>query len=181
MLSKGWVELVVGPMFAGKTTHLTWRVKRDTIGGKKCFSINSVKDDRYSEEGVLMSHDLVSSGAVKCSDLSELDEEKLSASDVILVDEGGFFPGIAKFADYWANRGKVVIVAALSGNFKRGPFDEVSLLYPIAEKITFLTAVCPSCGGDAAFSKRLGDETELVLIGGTEKYVASCRECFFKK
>ena len=79
-----------------------------------------------------------------------------------------------------ANLGKIVIVAALDGTFMREGFGTVLNLLPIAEQVTKLNAVCMSCGRDAAFTKRIGIEKEIEIIGGNDKYVAVCRACFFK-
>lgn len=77
-----------------------------------------------------------------------------------------------------ANQGKIVIVAALDGTFQRKPFGSVLNLVPLAETVTKLTAVCMMCQADAAFSLRLGSETQVELIGGADKYIAVCRRCF---
>eukprot|EP00817_Percolomonadidae_sp_ATCC50343_P006108 CAMPEP_0117431704 /NCGR_PEP_ID=MMETSP0758-20121206/11244_1 /TAXON_ID=63605 /ORGANISM="Percolomonas cosmopolitus, Strain AE-1 (ATCC 50343)" /LENGTH=169 /DNA_ID=CAMNT_0005220991 /DNA_START=154 /DNA_END=659 /DNA_ORIENTATION=- len=99
--------------------------------------------------------------------------------DVIGIDEGQFFPDIKEFAEYAANKNKVVIVAALDGTFERKTFGDVCELIPKAEKVTKLLAVCAQCQADAAFSKRLTQETSTVCVGGAEKYIAVCRECYF--
>ena len=84
----------------------------------------------------------------------------------------------AQCCERWANAGKTVIVAALDGTFQRKAFNRILELIPLAEEVTKLNAVCSFCQNDAAFTTRLGDETELEVIGGAEKYVATCRSCF---
>jgi len=98
--------------------------------------------------------------------------------DVIGIDEGQFFPDVVSFCEQMANMGKVVIVAALDGTFQRKPFGSILELIPMAEDVTKLTAVCVMCQGSAAFTKRLGEEQEIELIGGEDKYIAVCRSCY---
>lgn len=98
--------------------------------------------------------------------------------DVIGIDEGQFFPDIVPFCEDMANGGKVVIVAALDGTFQRKGFGSILELVPLAESVTKLTAVCMMCYADGSFSKRIGSETAVEVIGGADKYVAVCRACF---
>jgi len=95
-----------------------------------------------------------------------------------LSDEGQFFPDIVHFSDYWASRGKVVIVAALDATFERKPFMSILDLIPLAEQVIKLTAVCMLCHRDASFTKRIGSETAVEVIGGADKYLSTCRACF---
>jgi len=99
---------------------------------------------------------------------------------VIGIDEGQFFPDIVNFCEKMANDGKTVIVAALDGTFQRKAFGEVLQLIPMAESVTKLNAVCMVCYKDAAFTKRLGTETQVQLIGGSDMYISVCRTCFHK-
>jgi len=100
--------------------------------------------------------------------------------DVIGIDEGQFFPDLVEVCEKLAAAGKTVLVASLDGTFQRKPFGRTLELIPMAESVTKLQAVCMICFRDAAFSRRLGDETAIEVIGGADKYVAVCRECFFK-
>lgn len=88
------------------------------------------------------------------------------------------FPDVVTFSEEMANRGKVVIVAALDGTFQRKPFGRICDLIPLAESVVKLTAVCQICQASAAFTKRLGDEKQIELIGGADKYIAVCRHCY---
>lgn len=99
--------------------------------------------------------------------------------DVIGIDEGSFFPDIVPFCEEQANLGRVVIVASLDGTFQRKEFGSILGLVPLAEEVTKLTAVCTVCGAPAAFSRRIGSETAVEVIGGADKYIAACRTCFF--
>lgn len=80
-----------------------------------------------------------------------------------------------------ANLGKIVIISALDGTFKRNSFGEICNLIPLSESVTKLTAICMRCQKDASFSKRITKETETIDIGGSDKYIAVCRKCFFEK
>jgi thymidine kinase len=103
---------------------------------------------------------------------------KVSSYIQHLLILGQFFPDLLQFCEQMAEKGKIVIVAALDGTFQRKPFGDVLHLVPIAESVTKLHAVCAFCFRDAAFTKRLGDEKEIEIIGGSDKYVSVCRDCF---
>lgn len=110
--------------------------------------------------------------------LTSLEQAPVAPYEVVGIDEGQFFADVAEFADQQANKGKVVVVAALSSDFRRMPFPEVASLMAIAERIHHLTAVCRMCGGDAAFSLRKSDHKDIQVIGGQELYEACCRQCY---
>nr|XP_045369479.1 thymidine kinase, cytosolic isoform X2 [Camelus bactrianus] len=97
------------------------------------------------------------------------------------IDEGQFFPDIVEFSEAMANAGKTVIVAALDGTFQRKAFGTILNLVPLAESVVKLTAVCMECFREAAYTKRLGVEKEVEVIGGADKYHSVCRLCYFKK
>ncbi|KAM9005165.1 thymidine kinase, cytosolic isoform 2-T2 [Sarcophilus harrisii] len=103
------------------------------------------------------------------------------AVTVIGIDEGQFFPDIVEFSESMANAGKTVIVAALDGTFQRKAFGNILNLVPLAESVVKLTAVCMECFREAAYTKRLGVEKEVEVIGGADKYHSVCRLCYFKK
>jgi thymidine kinase len=172
----GWIELILGPMFSGKTTELMRRIRRLKVARKRCLIIKYHKDIRYSLEKAC-THDGAEIDAVSANNLSEIETEDY---DVIGIDEGQFFKDIVPFCDKQANIGKIVIVSALDGTFQRKPFGFILELIPMAERVTKLTAVCVRCGFEAAFSKRLGNETEVEVIGGSEKYEARCRKCYLE-
>jgi len=177
-LFSGSIEVIYGPMFSGKSTELLRRVKRNTIAQKKCLLINYAKDNRYSNENVVSTHDKQMMKAMKVNIIEEA-VPYFKDYDVIAIDEGQFFSDVVEFAEYFANNGKIVIVAALDATFQRKPFDVIGLL-PIAEKITKLTAVCVVCSADAPFTQRLSGGSQVELIGGTELYRPVCRKCFLQ-
>ena len=169
----GRIEVIVGPMFAGKTTELLRRIERAELGRKRCCVMKYAKDKRYSVEKV-STHDYSMREAIPCSELMPHFDECITY-DVIGVDEGQFFPDIVEFADKLAYNGKVVIVAALDGTFQRKPFGHVLELISKCESLTKLTAVCKVTGNDASFTKRTVQSNELELIGGAESYTAASR------
>jgi thymidine kinase len=163
-------------MFSGKTSELVRRVGRFKHARHTCLVIKYSHDRRYSDEHV-STHDRLMLPAVACERLSDV--SNWCDYDVVGVDEGQFFPDLVEFCETAANSGKIVIVAALDGTFQRQMFGRVCELVPIAESIVKLTAVCAVCHGDASFSKRTTDETAVELIGGADKYIPVCRQCFF--
>ena len=140
-------------------------------------------DTRYDSDvgatGALVTHDRAAFTALPVSRLTDPEQQAFAASfDVIGIDEAQFFPDAVSAAEVWANGGKLVIASCLIGDFRRRPFNSILDLLPLAECITKLTAVCTACGADASFTRRLGFETDVELIGGADKYTAACRRCF---
>jgi thymidine kinase len=131
-------------------------------------------DTRYSDK--MTTHDRTMIEALPCEKLSDALEASADY-EVIGIDEGQFFPDLVEMTEQWASAGKVVICAALDGDFLRRPFGRVLELVPLAESVTKLSAICQVCFGPASFSKRLGAETALEVIGGADKYIATCRRC----
>eukprot|EP00049_Salpingoeca_infusionum_P022461 m.6893 g.6893 ORF g.6893 m.6893 type:complete len:235 (-) comp5203_c0_seq1:2360-3064(-) len=173
----GSIHLILGPMFSGKSTELLRRMRRYAMAKYKCFFVKYANDTRYGDG--IVTHDKQRSDAIACSRLEDI-KQKASGYDVVGIDEGQFFPDILEVAEELANNGKLVIVAALDGTFQRKPFNNILQLVPRSESVIKLTAVCMMCHTEAAFSKRLGTETEVEVIGGADKYIAVCRECFHK-
>jgi thymidine kinase len=177
MAAKGRIELIIGPMFAGKTSELLRRLRRHHYSRKQCLVVKAAKDERYSTTCV-SSHDKQQMSATSCATLFEVKKE-MAPYHVIGIDEGQFFPDLRAFAEWAANQGKIVIIAALDGDFKRQPFGDVCSLIPLAEKVDKLTAVCMICqSSEASFSHRLVSSRDVELVGGADKYVAACRECY---
>jgi thymidine kinase len=170
----GSIELIIGPMFSGKTTFLINRINRYTYSKKKCVLIKYLGDTRYSNE-FAATHDKIFHKAISATMLSF---DLYLDYDVIGIDEGQFFPDILQFSEKMADNGKVVIISCLNADYLRKGFENVLKLVPISETITKLSAVCVNCGKDASFTKRLTDEKETEIIGGTDKYTALCRLCF---
>ncbi|XP_003464926.2 thymidine kinase, cytosolic [Cavia porcellus] len=177
--TRGQIQVILGPMFSGKSTELMRRVRRFQIAQYKCLVIKYAKDTRYSSS--FSTHDRNTMEALPACLLRDTTQEALGVA-VIGIDEGQFFPDIVDFCEAMANSGKTVIVAALDGTFQRKAFGSILNLVPLAESVVKLTAVCMECfRGEAAYTKRLGQEKEVEVIGGADKYHSVCRLCYFKK
>ena len=152
------------------------RLKRYQIANHQVLVIKYEGDNRYDKEQIA-THDKQMMSAVSSR---ELDHQTELAKDfsVIGIDEGQFFPDTVAFAEQMANMGKTVIVAALDGSYQRTGFGDILQLIPLAECVIKLTAVCMICFEEASFTKRIGHEKELEVIGGADKYMAVCRKCY---
>jgi len=173
---RGEIQVILGPMFSGKTTELQRRIRRYKVADHQCLIVKYLNDTRYSETG-MATHDRQTMDAVPCTLLDEV-SPFVNEYDVIGIDEGQFFPDLVQHCEAWAKSGQTVIVAALDGTFQRRPFGSVLELIPLSEQVTKLSAVCVLCYNDASFTRRLGSETKIEVIGGAEKYLAVCRKCF---
>uniref|UniRef100_A0A131Y243 Thymidine kinase n=1 Tax=Ixodes ricinus TaxID=34613 RepID=A0A131Y243_IXORI len=176
---KGQIQLIIGPMFSGKTTELMRRLKRYQVANHKCLIIKYVGDTRYEEEHI-STHDSQAMPAIKARTLSELGNLQADFR-VIGIDEGQFFADIVEFSEKMAELGKIVVVAALDGTYQRKGFPTIMELVPLSESVIKLTAVCMVCYAEASYTKRLGMEKEVEIIGGADKYMAVCRSCYSKE
>ncbi|AXN74887.1 thymidine kinase [Akhmeta virus] len=174
-MNGGHIQLIIGPMFSGKSTELIRRVRRYQIAQYKCVIIKYSNDNRYGTG--LWTHDKNNFEALEATKLCDV-LNAITDFSVIGIDEGQFFPDIVEFCERTANEGKIVIVAALDGTFQRKPFNNILDLIPLSEMVVKLTAVCMKCFKEASFSKRLGVETEIEIIGGNDMYQSVCRKCY---
>ena len=173
------IVLLTGCMFSCKTTTLLANARKYRLAKKKVVLIKYAGDTRSID---IRSHDQISDSSTFTTDsLMRLQSEELvQASDVILIDEGQFFPDLAPTCDIWAKQGKHIIISALNGTYERKPFPAISYLIPYVDSIVHLSAVCTLCGADAHFShlKNAGNIDEHgFIIGGSEQYEARCRLC----
>jgi len=177
----GEIQLIVGPMFGEKTTELLRRVNRYKLAKKNCKLVTHRRDSR--NKYLITNHDnsLKAVPDFSICDLGDelIDHKELKDVDVIGIDEGQFYKNLVPFCEWAANNGKIVIVAALNGNYKRENFGDVHKLMPKCESISLLSAVCDRCGKDAHFSNRIvKNEKKEFLVGGKDKYEACCRGCY---
>lgn len=184
---KGWIEVVCGPMFAGKSEELIRRAKRLGFAKKNYLVFKPSIDDRYSQNEVV-SHDKRSLKSISCTTTSQIREYlnnyKENVVDAIIFDEVQFFDeDIINLCEELANSGIRVIVGGLDMDFKGEPFKIMANLLARAEKIDKLTAICVKCGEPATRSQRLVNgeparaDDEIVLVGGNESYEPRCRSC----
>ncbi|NWZ30339.1 KITH protein, partial [Asarcornis scutulata] len=162
-----------------RSTELMRRVRRFQLAQYRCLLVKYAKDTRYGTAG-LSTHDRNTMEALPACLLRDVYQEALGAT-VIGIDEGQFFPDIVDFCEMMANAGKTVIVAALDGTFQRKAFGSILNLVPLAESVVKLNAVCMECYREASYTKRLGAEREVEVIGGADKYHSVCRACYFRK
>ncbi len=174
---RGWIEVITGSMFSGKTEELIRRLKRAEIARQKVEIFKPSVDTRYSETEVV-SHDEQSfrSTAVDNSGTILL----LSTdADVVGIDEAQFFDiGLIDVCNKLADMGIRVIIAGLDMDFRGLPFGPVPGMMACAEYVDKLHAVCMRCGNLAQYSHRLSGKGELVLLGEKESYEPLCRDCF---
>ena len=172
------LEIIIGNMFSGKTSELIRRLKRYKVLGKKIAVVNSAKDTRC-EEDVLHTHDGVKFDCIKVNRLSEcLLEETFCDSEVVAIDEAQFFSGLKRFVEYCLKVDKSVIIAGLDGDAFQRKWGELLDCVPVASEVTKLSALCIRCNDGTAgpFTKRIVDNTELELIGGSDMYIAVCQK-----
>ena len=175
----GWIEVICGSMFSGKTEELLRRVKRAKIAKQKIKIFKPKKDVRYDKKKVI-SHDQNSIKSKPVSDSRKI--IKLSEKfEVIGIDEAQFFDdSIVEVCNELANQGKRVIVSGLDMDYKGKPFGPMPNLLAIAEYVTKVHAVCSKSGKMASYTHRIVDSDDLILLGDTKKYQALSRKEFIK-
>jgi len=173
----GWIEVICGSMFSGKTEELIRRVKRTQFAQQKVILFKPDIDRRYSDQDVV-SHE---GSAVPAKLVAHSTEILLLVNDerIVAIDEAQFFdPGITEVCTELANRGIRVICAGLDMDYLGNPFGPMPALLAIAEYVTKVHAICVNCGNLAQFSHRFTEESTQVLVGAVESYKPLCRSCF---
>lgn len=176
-LRTGWIEVICGSMFSGKTEELIRRLNRARIAKLKVKIFKPALDNRYHAENIV-SHSAL---AIHSTPVQTASQILLLAGDceVVGVDEAQFFDKeIVSICNELANQGKRVIVAGLDMDFAGNPFGCMPQLMGIAEYVTKVHAICVVCGDIAQYSYRLVPSQERVLLGETDSYEARCRRCF---
>lgn len=175
----GWIEVVCGSMFSGKTEELIRRLKRAQFANQRLLLFKPIVDDRYHEENVV-SHQGSSLQAQPVNDSREI-LETWTNERVVAIDEAQFFDeGIVDVCNTLAKKGVRVILAGLDMDYQGVPFGPMPKLLSIAEYVTKVHAICVSCGNLAQFSHRTAEEKDQVLVGAVEKYKPLCRACYNK-
>ncbi len=180
---EGWLEVISGCMFAGKTEELIRRIKVLEYAKKKIAVFKPQIDNRYSDDSVV-SHAGSSVKSFNIKNAREIFDYIDDSYDVIAIDEVQFFDEeIVDICDYFADQGKRVMVAGLDMDFRGEPFSVMPQLFTHAEFVTKLTAVCMKCGAPATRSQRLIDgkparyDDPIIQVGASEQYEARCRHC----
>lgn len=173
----GWIEVICGSMFSGKTEELIRRIKRARIANQKIQIFKPVTDTRYHIENVV-SHDDNAIHSIPVATSADI-FKNLSDVNVVGIDEAQFFDEkLPEVCQKLAIRGIRVIVAGLDMDYKGNPFGPIPHLLSVAEYITKVHAICPHCGNLATHSYRLSDDKGTVVLGEKDKYEPRCRVCY---
>ena len=176
--NQGWIEVIVGCMFSGKTEELIKQVRRALIAKQKTQTFKPRIDSRYSIEDVA-SHDQNRLAAIAVADADGIAALIESSTSVVAIDEGQFFSDdLIDLASELANSGKRVIIAGLDTDWRGRPFGPMPHLMAIAEVVRKQHAICRTCGSPASRTQRLISAQEDIVVGSTEAYEARCREHF---
>jgi thymidine kinase len=175
---RGWIEVITGSMFSGKSEELIRRLRRAQIARQKVQVFKPIVDDRFSPDHIVSHSDMrIASQNVAGSD--ELVKAVADDAEVVGIDEGQFFDAnLPAACNVLADRGKRVIVAGLDQDYLGRPFEPMPQLLAIAEYITKTLAICMVCGSPANHTQRLVASSERVLVGAQGTYEARCRQCF---
>ena len=195
-LSAGYLEIILGSMYSGKTSRLVEIYKQCKFCNISVAVINHSIDDRYDEE-LLSTHDQIKIPCIKTDKLFDIwsdhisleeniekisrvgDMFKVATSSVILINEGQFFPDLFDFVIELLKADKKVYVCGLDGDFERKKFGTILDLIPLCDKVSKLTSLCSLCkdGTPGIFSMRLTKETSQTLVG-SDNYIPVCRKCY---
>lgn len=174
---RGWIEVVCGSMFSGKTEELIRRLKRAEFAQQSVEIFKPAVDTRYDEQNVVSHNE----NSIRSTPVASSSTILLLADgvEVIGIDEAQFFDeGIVEVCNQLANNGARVIVAGLDMDFSGKPFGAMPNLIATAEYVTKVHAICVKCGSLAQFSHRKTAEEQQVMLGETESYEPLCRVCF---
>jgi thymidine kinase len=174
----GWIEVIVGPMFSGKSEELIRRLRRAEIGKQRVQIFKPVIDQRYAKNGIV-SHSGLEIPSELVHDGSEVLQKVAPRTEVVGIDEAQFLgDNIVADCTRLADLGKRVIVTGLDTDFMGRPFEPMPRLLAVAEEITKLLAICMRCGNPAVHTQRLVASEELIVVGAGGMYEARCRRCF---
>jgi len=174
----GWIEVICGPMFSGKSEELIRRLRRATIARKRVQVFKPIIDTRYSPDEIVSHGDLRMKSEVldKSNDMLQRIDWR---TEVVGIDEANFMgPDLIEIAGTLADSGKQVIVAGLDTDYMGRPFPPIPELLALAESITKTLAICVRCGNPAKHTQRLVESDALIVVGASGMYEARCRRCF---
>ena len=180
----GWIELVCGSMFSGKTEELLRRIRRAEIARKRMQIFKPQIDARYGLRRVASHNGVAREDVIVVTDAAAMLGHLEADTEVVAIDEVQFFDwSIADICTKLANDGRRVIAAGLDQDFRGEPFGPMPLLMALAERVDKLQAICVCCGQPASRTQRLIDgraaryDDPIILVGGSESYEARCRQC----
>jgi thymidine kinase len=174
----GWIEVICGSMFSGKSEELIRRLRRAQIARQRVQIFKPAMDDRYSEDHIV-SHSEMKIKSQRVAQAHDIIEVLDGRTQVVGIDEGQFFQmDLVEVCNKLADAGKRVIVAGLDQDFRGKPFDPMPQLLAVAEYITKTLAICVRCGAPANRTQRLVGNPDRLLVGTMDAYEARCRLCF---
>jgi len=174
----GWIEVIAGSMFSGKSEELIRRLRREQIARRTVQIFKPKVDNRYGDDHII-SHSDMRIASENVSSSRELLERVRPETEVVGIDEGQFFDQeLPAVCCTLADQGKRVLVAGLDQDYLGKPFEPIPQLLAIAEYITKTLAICMVCGAPANHTQRLVESSERVLVGAQGTYEARCRHCF---
>jgi thymidine kinase len=174
----GWIEVICGSMFSGKSEELIRRLRRAKIAKQKVVAFKPRIDDRYDDDDIV-SHDDRRVESIRIDTAAEVLDYVDDDTRVVGIDEGQFLgSGLPEVCEELANRGVRVIVAGLDQDYLGRPFEPMPALLSVAEYITKTLAVCMKCGKPANRTQRIIPSKERVVVGASEAYEARCRHCW---
>lgn len=175
--NSGWIEVICGPMFSGKTEELIRRLVRAQYAKQRVAIFKPKTDNRYSDD-YIVSHNKRKIKSIILGSSKEIYEYKNEA-DVFGIDEAQFFDDqLIDIANKLAESNKRVVIAGLDKDYRAKSFGPIHQLMIDAEYVTKVNAICMACGDPASFTQRISEERDLVVVGETDKYEARCRKCF---
>jgi thymidine kinase len=174
----GWIEVITGSMFSGKSEELIRRLRRAIIARQRVQVFKPAVDDRYTA-GQVVSHSRWRLEAERVQKATDSLERLDPRTEVVGIDEAQFFDAeLVSACSRIANLGKRVIVAGLDMDFRGEPFGPMPVLMAIAEEVEKVHAICARCGAPASYTQRLTQAQEQVVVGAADIYEARCRRCF---
>lgn len=177
-LTHGWIEVVCGSMFSGKTQELIRRLRLAKIARQKVQSFNSSLDTRYGKNHII-SHDKTKVPSLPAKNARDILSKVDDDTQVVGIDEVHFFgPSVVEVCEKLANQGRRVIAAGLDQDYRAEPFEATARLMAIAEFVSKQLAICVVCGGPANRSQRLTHTRRRISVGAADKYEARCRQCY---
>ena len=174
----GWIEVIVGPMFSGKSEELIRRLKRAEIARQRVQIFKPVIDQRYAQKDIV-SHSGLGLPSEVVNNAAEVLEKVQPRTEVVGIDEGQFLgEGLVDTCVRMADAGKRVIVTGLDTDYLGRPFEPMPRLLAVAEEIVKLLAICVQCGNPAVNTQRLVASEDLIVVGAAGMYEPRCRRCF---
>lgn len=173
------VKLILGPMFASKSTYLLAEERRSKAAKKKVVCVKHSFDTRYTSGTEIATHNKEYSNSPSFATHSLMYVvDQLNDYDVILIDEGQFFNDLCEGVEHLVSQGKYIVVAGLSSDYQKNLFKPIADLIPKADQIINTQAICTKCGSDAPFTSRIVTQEGQTLVGGSEMYEPRCRSCY---